>query len=48
MSAAAAVRMVTDPVLANLTGQEPRIDGGLSAGRYGIAVGGAMDGGVTA
>lgn len=45
---AAAVRMVTDPDLAYLTGQELRIDGGLSAGRYGIPVSGAVDGGVTA
>ncbi len=45
---AAAVLMVADPAMAYLTGQDLRVDGGLSAGRYGIPVSGETNGGVPA
>jgi NAD(P)-dependent dehydrogenase (short-subunit alcohol dehydrogenase family) len=37
---AAVVLMVADPAAAYLTGQDIRVDGGLSAGRYGIPTSG--------
>jgi 3-oxoacyl-[acyl-carrier protein] reductase len=40
---AAAVLALADPGMAYVTGQELRVDGGLSAGRYGIPVSGPGD-----
>jgi NAD(P)-dependent dehydrogenase (short-subunit alcohol dehydrogenase family) len=45
---AAAVLLVADPAMAYLTGQDLRVDGGLSAGRYGIPMSDDTNGGVTA
>jgi NAD(P)-dependent dehydrogenase (short-subunit alcohol dehydrogenase family) len=42
---AAAVRLIADERMDYLTGHELRLDGGLSAGRYGIPVSGDLEGG---